>query len=86
MTMTVQAIYIGGVLRPMQPLALAEGDTVEITIASSMALSSAVHTPEEESVTGQEQPKELAGGVDAGFESAAKSVFDEHRELLRRLA
>ena len=34
MTTTVQAVYSGGVLRPVQPLALAEGETVEVTIAS----------------------------------------------------
>jgi predicted DNA-binding antitoxin AbrB/MazE fold protein len=30
---TVRAVYAGGVLRPMGPLALDEGDTVEITVA-----------------------------------------------------
>ena len=35
MTITVQAVYTGGVLRPAQPLALAEGESVEVTIASS---------------------------------------------------
>ena len=35
MTITVQAVYAGGVLRPAQPLALAEGETVEVTIAPS---------------------------------------------------
>jgi predicted DNA-binding antitoxin AbrB/MazE fold protein len=38
MTMTIQAIYTGGILRPIHPLALKEGETVEVTIASS-------HTP-----------------------------------------
>lgn len=33
MTMTVQAVYASGVLRPSQPLALTEGETVELTIA-----------------------------------------------------
>jgi predicted DNA-binding antitoxin AbrB/MazE fold protein len=33
MTMTVRAIYAGGVLRPVGPLALAEGETVEVTVA-----------------------------------------------------
>jgi predicted DNA-binding antitoxin AbrB/MazE fold protein len=33
MTQTVQAVYQGGVLRPVQPLALDEGETVEITVA-----------------------------------------------------
>jgi predicted DNA-binding antitoxin AbrB/MazE fold protein len=37
MTMTVQAVYTGGVLRPVQPLALAEGETVDVTIARAPA-------------------------------------------------
>jgi predicted DNA-binding antitoxin AbrB/MazE fold protein len=32
MTMTVRAVYEGGVLRPAQPLAIAEGQTVDLTI------------------------------------------------------
>ncbi len=32
MTLTVGAVYQGGVLRPVQPLALDEGETVEITV------------------------------------------------------
>jgi predicted DNA-binding antitoxin AbrB/MazE fold protein len=32
MTMTVRAVYTGGVLRPIEPLALAEGATVEVTV------------------------------------------------------
>jgi predicted DNA-binding antitoxin AbrB/MazE fold protein len=35
MIMTVRAVYTGGVLRPMGPLALEEGDTVEITVAKT---------------------------------------------------
>ena len=35
MTMTIQATYTGGVLRPAQPLTLAEGQTVEVTIATN---------------------------------------------------
>jgi predicted DNA-binding antitoxin AbrB/MazE fold protein len=33
MTITVQAVYAGGVLRPLQPLTLKEGETVEVTVA-----------------------------------------------------
>jgi predicted DNA-binding antitoxin AbrB/MazE fold protein len=86
MTMTVQAVYTGGILRPVHPLALAEGETVEVTIASTSASSATVPFEDEETVTGQKPAKEPAGGVDADFERAAKSVFDEHEELLRRLA
>src|SRR5947209_5748768 len=35
MTITTQAVYAGGVLRPVRPLALAEGETVEVTIAQA---------------------------------------------------
>jgi predicted DNA-binding antitoxin AbrB/MazE fold protein len=35
MTSTVRAVYTDGVLRPVQPLALAEGETVEVTVAST---------------------------------------------------
>jgi predicted DNA-binding antitoxin AbrB/MazE fold protein len=32
MTMTTRAVYSDGVLRPVQPLALKDGETVEITV------------------------------------------------------
>jgi predicted DNA-binding antitoxin AbrB/MazE fold protein len=34
---TVQAVYEGGVLRPVHPLPLAEGETVEVTVAQTRA-------------------------------------------------
>jgi predicted DNA-binding antitoxin AbrB/MazE fold protein len=34
MTMTVRAVYEGGVLRPAQPLQLKEGEAVDVTIES----------------------------------------------------
>ena len=37
MTVTVRAIYEGGVLRPDQPLLLKEGDAVDLTIAPAAA-------------------------------------------------
>jgi predicted DNA-binding antitoxin AbrB/MazE fold protein len=50
MTMTVQAVYTGGVLRPVQPLALAEGETVEVTISPAKSAGPQLRppTPEEE--------------------------------------
>jgi predicted DNA-binding antitoxin AbrB/MazE fold protein len=36
-TITVQAVYAGGVLRPLQPLTLKEGETVEVTVARTEA-------------------------------------------------
>lgn len=45
--MTVRAVYAGGVLRPVQPLALAEGETVDVTVTpTGQALRPP--TPEEE--------------------------------------
>jgi predicted DNA-binding antitoxin AbrB/MazE fold protein len=32
MSITIQAVYEGGVLRPVQPLDFAEGETVEVTV------------------------------------------------------
>jgi predicted DNA-binding antitoxin AbrB/MazE fold protein len=34
MTMTVRAVYEGGVLRPVEPLVLEEGEAVDVTIAT----------------------------------------------------
>lgn len=35
MTITIRAVYERGILRPVQPLALDEGETVDVTIAKS---------------------------------------------------
>ena len=50
MTLTVQAVYEGGVLRPVQPLALNEGETVEVTIVKAKPAGWTMRppTPEEE--------------------------------------
>jgi predicted DNA-binding antitoxin AbrB/MazE fold protein len=50
MTMTVRAVYEGGVLRPVEPLALPEGETVDVTIARTRPAGPALRapTPEEE--------------------------------------
>ena len=50
MPITVRAVYQGGVLRPVQPLALDEGETVEVTIAKARPARPALRptTPEEE--------------------------------------
>ncbi len=37
MAMIIQAVYTGGVLRPIHPLALKEGETVEVSIAPAAA-------------------------------------------------
>jgi predicted DNA-binding antitoxin AbrB/MazE fold protein len=46
--MTVRAVYTGGVLRPVQPLPLAEGETVEVSIVPAAATSTAAPASEEE--------------------------------------
>ena len=46
MSITIQATYVGGVLRPAQPLSLDEGARVEITIAPARATSPPVSEPE----------------------------------------
>jgi len=50
MTLTIQAVYEGGVLRPVEPLALPEGETVQVTIARTTPPRRALRapTPEEE--------------------------------------
>ena len=50
MTRTIRAVYEGGVLRPIEPLALAEGETVDVTVAETKLVGSSLPapTPEEE--------------------------------------
>ena len=48
MTITVRAVYAGGVLRPVQPLALAEGETVDVTIAPRDTVAAAASATEDE--------------------------------------
>jgi predicted DNA-binding antitoxin AbrB/MazE fold protein len=50
MTVTIQAVYTGGVFHPIQPLALADGETVELTISSMRPPEPNLRppTPEEE--------------------------------------
>lgn len=50
MSITVQAVYEGGVLRPAQPLPLAEGQSVQVTVSCPESSGAALRppTPEEE--------------------------------------
>ena len=48
MPMIVRAVYIGGVLRPVHPLALPEGETVEVTIGPTTATSTITPVSEED--------------------------------------
>jgi predicted DNA-binding antitoxin AbrB/MazE fold protein len=45
MTMTIRAVYEGGVLRPIEPLALPEGETVDIVIARKKPLDTLLRAP-----------------------------------------
>lgn len=45
MTMTVRAVYEGGVLRPVQLLPLAEGETVEVTVARTEPAEQVIRHP-----------------------------------------
>src|SRR5687767_5637747 len=44
----IQAIYEGGILRPLTPLALAEGATVDLTIAPTPAAAATPSLTEDE--------------------------------------
>ena len=45
MIMTVRAIYEGGILRPIEPLALPEGETVDVTIAQTRPVGAPLRAP-----------------------------------------
>jgi predicted DNA-binding antitoxin AbrB/MazE fold protein len=53
MTITVRAIYENGVLRPVEPLCLSEGEAVDLTIATIQQASPFLRapTPDEEDYT-----------------------------------
>jgi len=48
MTITVQAVYENGVLRPVEPLALPEGVTVAVTITAAGPFHSVMRAPSQE--------------------------------------
>jgi len=45
MTITVRAVYEKGVLRPVEPLALPEGEAVDVTIATTKPAGPVLRTP-----------------------------------------
>jgi predicted DNA-binding antitoxin AbrB/MazE fold protein len=45
MMITIRAVYEGGVLRPVQPLVLPEGETVEVTIAKTRPADPPLRAP-----------------------------------------
>ena len=66
MTITVRAVYENGVLRPVEPLALAEGETVAVTITAAGPSHSVMRAPslEEESYS---RRLRAAGSLDEMF-------------------
>ena len=66
MTITVRAVYEHGILRPLQPLALPEGDTFDVTIGKPEPAGpiSTPPTPEEEDYVRRLQ---AAGSLDEMF-------------------
>ncbi len=50
MTLTIQAVYEGGILRPTRPLALPEGQTVDVTIVPASSGSSPAPVSDDEMV------------------------------------
>lgn len=76
---TVLAVYEGGVLRPVRPLPLSEGETVEITVARPR--SPAPPTPEE-----AERRIRAAKTLQERIEAAnAVTPEDDGYDLLRAL-
>jgi predicted DNA-binding antitoxin AbrB/MazE fold protein len=68
MTTTIRAVYQGGVLRPEQPLPLAEGETVEITLNRPIPAAPPLTPAEEEAIRRIREAKtveEWAAAADA---------------------
>jgi predicted DNA-binding antitoxin AbrB/MazE fold protein len=63
MTMTVRAVYQGGVFRPVHPLALDDGLTVDLTIASPD--TDAAPAGDEEATRGLQSATTIAEWIDA---------------------
>ena len=80
MTMTVRAVYQGGVLRPVQPLALDEGETVDVTIAQAKPAPSAPRppTPEEEDYARQVKAAKSLEEMFAVMATAPLTPDDEY--------
>lgn len=78
MATTVRAVYVGGVLRPLQPLALADGETVELTLVASGA---APPVPEEEVVRRIQESKSYREWLEIMKSLPAESDYDIVRAL-----
>ncbi len=80
MTMTVQAVYQGGVLRPVQPLPLDEGETVDVTIAKAKPAGWAMRppTPEELDYVRRMKAAKSLQEMYAVMETAPRSAEDSY--------
>jgi predicted DNA-binding antitoxin AbrB/MazE fold protein len=66
MTITIEATYANGVLRPSQPLPLAENEKVQVTVMPAERHASAVTgAPSESPPAGQMLGEEIAALVEA---------------------
>jgi predicted DNA-binding antitoxin AbrB/MazE fold protein len=90
MTQTVTATYTGGVLRPATPLPLAEGETVQVTIARPAATLPPPQTEEEalQRIRDAKTLAELFAAINAAPEDDLPEGYDFRKALNenRRLA
>ncbi len=86
MTISVRAVYSGGVLHPIQPLPLEEGETVEVTVAPAATSPTSTPISEEEIIRRIQACKtysewvevtKLLPGDDGGYDIV--EALDENR-------
>jgi predicted DNA-binding antitoxin AbrB/MazE fold protein len=78
MTITVQAVYKNGVLRPVEPLALPEGVTVAVTITAAVPFHSVMRAPSQEEESYSRRLK-AASSLDEMFAVMANAPQDAGR-------
>src|SRR5205085_5459392 len=80
MTLTIRAVYEGGILRPLEPLTLPEGETVEVTIAKVNLGGSPLRapTPEEEDYARRMKAAKSLEEMYAVMETAPSSPDDTY--------
>jgi predicted DNA-binding antitoxin AbrB/MazE fold protein len=80
MRMTIRAVYRGGMLRPDQPLPLAEGETVEATISTAQPAGPTLRppTPEEEDYARRMKAAKSLEEMFAVMETAPQSPEDTY--------
>jgi len=84
MSMKVQAVYQGGMFRPLHPLPLDEGETVDLTIAKSQPLAAPANDEETTrrlraaaTIAEWIEATEMLPADDGGYDIA--SALDENR-------